>query len=158
MHNNKIYIQIEELLNDGLTNKKSGLPLREVKKKKAHKNDLRFDLRPIAYQIFSVDLYQINGISHGTALCLPSTIGEGIHKFPGSKHFVSWMGLAPDNKITGGKLISSRTLKGKNKLSLALRQAANAIGNTKDILLKNSSTELLIEKDKVPPLQLSPEN
>ena len=49
-----------------------------------------------------------------------------------SKHFCSWLRLAPNNKITGGKIISSRTPKGKNRLALALRQAANSIGNQKE--------------------------
>ncbi len=141
-------IQMEKLLNDGLTNKKSILPLEKVKKKKTHKNDLRFDLRSIAYQIFGVDLYQINGISNGTVLCLLSTIGEGIYKFPSSKHFVSWMRLAPNNKISGGKLLSSRTPKGRNKLSLALRQAANAIGNTKEHPLKRFFNRVAYRKGR----------
>ena len=49
--------------------------------------------------------------------------------FPTSKQFVSWLRLAPDKKVTGGKVISYRTKAGKNKLAEAFRHAANGIGN-----------------------------
>lgn len=117
---------------------------KDLKRKKGHKNDPSFDLRSIAQQITGVDLYQIDGINNGTVLC----IGTGIYKFPSAKHFVSWLGLAPNNKISGGKLLGSRTPKGRNKLSLALRQAANAVGNTKDPHLKNSSHELPTKREE----------
>lgn len=136
--------QIEMLLTNAQTN---GLaPLSGVKKKKPQKNDPGFDLRQIAYQIFGVDLYQIDGISHGTVLSILSTLGSGIHKFPSVKHFVSWLRLAPNNRISGGKRISSRTPKGKNQLTLALRQAANAIGNTKNHPLRKFFSRIAYKK------------
>jgi transposase len=46
-----------------------------------------------------------------------------------AKHFASWLRLVPNNKLSGGRLISSRTPKGKNVFAIALRQAANCIGN-----------------------------
>ena len=42
------------------------------------------------------------------------------------------MRLAPNNKISGGKVLSSKVPKGSNRLKIALRNAANAIGNLKD--------------------------
>ncbi|MFA5781588.1 MAG: transposase [Bacteroidales bacterium] len=53
-------------------------------------------------------------------------------KFPTAKHFCSWLGLAPNNKISGGKVLSSHTPKRKNRLAESLRNAANVIGNLKD--------------------------
>ena len=91
-----------------------------------------FDIQLQALNYFGVDLMEIPGVSHNTVLCLLTQMGHDIYKFPTSKHFCSWLRLAPNNKITGGKIISSRTPKGKNRLALALRQAANSIGNQKE--------------------------
>jgi len=57
---------------------------------------------------------------------------EGIKKFPTAKHFSSWLRIAPNNKVSGGKVLSSKVPKGSNRLKIALRNAANAIGNLKD--------------------------
>ncbi|MCH7408958.1 transposase [Belliella sp. DSM 111904] len=57
---------------------------------------------------------------------------EGIKKFKTAKHFASWLRLAPNNKVSGGKVLSSKVPKGSNRLKIALRNAANAIGNLKD--------------------------
>ncbi|WP_409021988.1 transposase [Dyadobacter sp. LHD-138] len=52
-----------------------------------------------------------------------------IHKFSIAKSFPCWLGLLPNNKISGGKLIGNRMLSGKNHIAKVLRQAANFIGN-----------------------------
>lgn len=54
--------------------------------------------------------------------------------FNSGKHFASWLGFAPNRKITGGKTMSSNTPKVKNPLSKAIRDAANAAGNSKSKL------------------------
>lgn len=97
------------------------------------------NLNQIAYQYFGgVDLMAIEGLSHSTVLSIMSEIGpEGFKKFPTSKQFVSWMRVAPNNKISGGKVLSSRIPKGSNRLKKALRQSANAIGNLKDTHLSD---------------------
>jgi transposase len=99
--------------------------------KNAPKN---IDLNLMAYQYFEgVDLMSIEGMSHATVLSIISEVGlEGIKKFPSAKHFASWLRLSPNNKISGGKVLSSRVPKGSNRLKIALRNAANAIGNLKD--------------------------
>jgi len=79
------------------------------------------------------DLLAIEGMSYSTVLALMSEIGiNGIKKFSSAKHFASWLRLAPNNKISGGKILSSKVPKGSNRLKIALRNAANAIGNLKD--------------------------
>lgn len=97
------------------------------------------DLNQMAFRYFDgVDLFAIEGVSHSTVLTIMSEIGpEGFHKFGSSKHFTSWLRLAPNNKISGGKLLSNRVPKGSNRLKIALRQAANAIGNLKDTHLSD---------------------
>lgn len=88
----------------------------------------------MAYQYFEgVDLMAIEGMSHATVLALISEVGlDGIKSFPTAKHFASWLRLAPNNKISGGKVLSSKVPRGSNRLKIALRNAANAIGNLKD--------------------------
>ena len=46
-------------------------------------------------------------------------------KWPSAKHFASWLGLSPNNRITGGKVISSKTKPSANRAAAALRMAAN---------------------------------
>jgi transposase len=98
--------------------------------KNAPKN---IDLNLTGYQYFEgVDLLAIEGFSHATLLTLMSEVGpDGIKKFPTAKHFASWLRLSPNNKVSGGKVLSNKIPKGSNRLKLALRNAANAIGNLK---------------------------
>ena len=103
--------------------------------KRINKNTPKdIDLNLKAYQMFEgTDLLAIEGMSHSTVLALMSEVGiEGIKKFPTAKHFCSWLRLAPNNKVSGGKVLSSKVPKGSNRLKIALRNAANAIGNLKD--------------------------
>jgi hypothetical protein len=123
--------------------------------KKAHKRinkntPKNIDLNLISYQYFDgVDLYAIEGFSHGTVLTLMSELGEsGILKFQNAPHFTSWLRLAPNNKISGGRILSSRTPKGSNRLKIALRQAANSIGNLKDTHLSNFFNRIAYRKGR----------
>lgn len=103
--------------------------------KRINKNTPKeIDLNLKSYQMFEgTDLLAIEGVSYSTVLALMSEVGiEGIRKFPTAKHFASWLRLAPNNKVSGGKLLSSKVPKGSNRLKIALRNAANAIGNLKE--------------------------
>lgn len=105
------------------------------KHKRVNKNTPKnIDLNLKSYQMFEgTDLLAIEGVSYSTVLALMSEVGfEGIKKFASAKHFCSWLRLAPNNKISGGKVLSSKIPKGSNRLKIALRNAANAIGNLKD--------------------------
>lgn len=106
-------------------------PLPKLKRKKHRKNQIKFDLSQMSYQYTGVDLFAIEGVSYNTIIALIAEVGHDINKFATAKQFVSWLRLAPNNKISGNKLISSRTPKGKNKLALALRQAANTVEQMK---------------------------
>ncbi len=108
--------------------------------KRVNKNAPKIkNLNQMAFQYFNgVDLFAIEGVSHATVLSVMSEIGpEGLQKFGSAKQFTSWLRLAPNNKISGGKVLSHRIPKGSNRLKIALRQAANAIGNLKDTHLSN---------------------
>jgi transposase len=103
--------------------------------KRINKNTPKdIDLNLKSYQMFEgCDLLAIEGMSYSTVLALMSEVGiEGIRKFKSAKHFASWLRLAPNNKVSGGKVLSSKVPKGSNRLKIALRNAANAIGNLKD--------------------------
>ena len=103
-----------------------------TKKQTKGKNQPRFNISLLSYQYYGVDLMAIESISSSTILALLSEIGDGIYRFRSAKAFASWLRLAPNNRISGGKTISSRTPKGSNKFALALRNAANTISNKKN--------------------------
>ncbi|MBK8710999.1 MAG: IS110 family transposase [Niastella sp.] len=97
------------------------------------------DLNQASYPYFGgVDLMKIEGLSHATVLTIMREVGlEGFKKFETAKQFASWLRLAPNNKISGGKVLSNKIPKGSNRLKIALRNAANAIGNLKDTQLSD---------------------
>ena len=72
-------------------------------------NAPRFDIRTHLYRMTGVDLTRIDGVDGFTALKVISEIGTDMTKWPSAKHFASWLGLSPNNRITGGKVISSKT-------------------------------------------------
>ncbi len=82
-------------------------------------------------------------------LTLMSEVGNGIHKFETAKQFASWLRLSPNNKISGGKVLSSKIPRGSNRLKIALRNAANAIGNLKDTALSNFFNRISHRKGRV---------
>ena len=119
--------------------------------KRVNKNALKgIDLNQAAYQYFGgVDLMKIEGLSHATILTIMSEVGpDGFAKFKTAKQFASWLRLAPNNKISGGKILSNRIQKGSNRLKIALRNAANSIGNLKDSHLANFFKRVLYRKGR----------
>jgi len=100
------------------------------KVRRLKKNDPDFNLQELTFQMSgAVDLGAIEGVGRSTIMTILSETGIDMGVFPTAKHFASWLHLSPNNKISGGKIISSRTFKAKNRLADALRHAANAIGN-----------------------------
>jgi transposase len=116
----------EELL--AMENKVPENPVR----KQLNRNSPSFNVRQLAFAHLKTDLFQIPGVSHSTVLCLLCNMGNDIKRFSSAKRFASWLRLVPNNKMSGGRLISSKTPKGKNTIALAFRQAANSIGNQKE--------------------------
>lgn len=124
---------LEEII-DNDDNKKQHVADKKPYKRK-NKNTIRgIDMAQISYQYFEgVDLMAIEGINDATIMVIISEIGlEGVKKFGTSKQFTSWLRLAPNNKISGGKVLSHHLPKGSNRLKIAFRLAANAIGNLKE--------------------------
>jgi transposase len=78
--------------------------------------------------IYGVNILSIYGISDISALQILAEAGTDMSKRPYDKHFVSWLNLCPNNKISGGKVISSRLSRKKpNAASQAFRMAANSL-------------------------------
>lgn len=101
-------------------------------KKRIQKNQPSFEIDKKAFQLFNgVNMMEIPGIGYSTLLVFMSEMGENISKFSSAKAFSSWLRLSPNKKITGGKVIGNNIRHGANVLSLALRSAANTIGNMK---------------------------
>jgi transposase len=93
-----------------------------------------FDLQTHLQRIMGTDLTQIDGVGILTAHKLFSEIGPDVSKFPTVKHFCSWLGLCPNNKISGGKILSSKTRPGSNRAAQALRIAAQTLWNSQTYL------------------------
>jgi transposase len=107
-----------------------GEPPKEKKKakKKKNKNTPAYNVRAYLQQIHGVDVLEIFGISEISALEILSETGTDLSRWPTGNHFVSWLNFCPNNKITGGKLISSMILKKTpNNAAQAFRAAANGL-------------------------------
>lgn len=133
------------------TPERSKLKTSEKPYKRLNKNAPSIkDFNQISYQYFNgVDVLAIEGVSHATVMSIMSKIGpDGFKKFPTARHFASWLRLAPNNKISGGKVLSSKVPKGSNRLKIALRQAANAIGNLKDTHLSDFFKRIAFRKGR----------
>ena len=86
-----------------------GTPAEQPRKSRIHGNAPRFDIRTHLYRMTGVDLTRINGVDGYTALKVIGEVGTGMTRWPTAKHFSSWLGLSPNNRVTGGRIISSRT-------------------------------------------------
>jgi len=97
-------------------------------KKKKNKGAPAFDIRSFLAGILGVDVLAIYGLSEISALEILAETGTDMSKWGSEKHFASWLNLCPNNKVSGGKLMSSRLLKKKpNAASQAFRMAANSV-------------------------------
>jgi transposase len=135
-------IEIEKAIRQSINTDENKKLLKTSNKphKRINKNAPKnFDLNQLSYQYFNgIDLMAIEGVSHSTVIALMSEVGyEGVKKFENPKQFSNWLRLSPNTKKTGGKVISSHLPKGSNRLKIALRNAANAIGNLKDTHLSD---------------------
>jgi transposase len=89
-----------------------------------------FDARGALHAILGVDLTQINGLGPSLALKLVGECGTNLAAWPSAKHFTSWLALAPHNKVSGGKVLSSKTRRTSNRAASLLRLAASTVGRT----------------------------
>jgi transposase len=98
------------------------------------RNAPKLDLRTQLFKMCGVDLTRIDGINVTTALAVISEIGTDMSRFPTVKHFACWLGLCPGTKISGGKVLSSKTKRVANRAAQALRMAAAALRSSQSAL------------------------
>lgn len=124
--------QYEASRNEGLIEpvaaKKETTDVKVPVKKKKDKNHPKFNVGEYLQRIHGVDVLAIYGISETGGLEILAETGTDFSKWESEAHFRSWLNLCPNNKISGGKLISSKLMKKKaNAASRAFRHAANAV-------------------------------
>lgn len=93
-----------------------------------------FNLSQQLFNLVGVDLTAIDGLSALTVQTILTEVGLDMSKFKTAKHFASWMGLAPNTKKSGGKVLKSRTPKVKNRAANAFRMAAQSVNRNKSAL------------------------
>jgi hypothetical protein len=96
-----------------------------LKKKKGNKP--QFDLRTGLFRMAGVDLTRIDSIDVMTATTILSEVGWDMSKWETEDHFVSWLRLCPDNRISGDKIVGKGRLPTKNRVSTALKMAASSL-------------------------------
>lgn len=125
---------------------------RAKKNYREDKLEFPYELRPIFFEIYGVDLTQLPGIGAGVLLSLICMVGTDLSPWPTAKHFVSWLGLAPINKESAGHCKSSSTRRIHNLLGNAFKMAAMAAKRTKTYIGRTArqlASRILPKKAKV---------
>lgn len=105
--------------------------------RKLKKGEIPCDVGAQAIRLFGVDLSAIPGVSTQVLATLLSEVGAAdtlLSHFPSAGHFASWLGLCPDNRQSGGRVLSSKTRRVANRLATALRLSAQALWQSKSQL------------------------
>ena len=102
--------------------------------KRRRKSQPGFDLAAELHRIMGVDLTRIDGIDVITAQVISSEIGPDFGAFPSENHFASWLTLAPQRDISGGKVIRHIPAAGRNRVANALRMAAQSLSRSNSYL------------------------
>ena len=110
------------------------LPLPAKSRRAARSTTPRFDLRTELYRILGTDLTQVPGLQTPTVFTLFAELGADLSAFPASDHFTSWLGVCPDNRISGGKVLSVKTRHVKHRVATALRLAAQSLSRSPSVL------------------------
>ena len=121
--------------NEPKTGTSASGPLNKAKRKhKPIANEPKIELAGLLERICGIDLTQVVGLNVLSVLLIVSEIGIDMSKWRSAKAFCSWLGLCPGNKISGGKVLDSRTRQVVNRVADALRLAAQSAGRTETCL------------------------
>jgi transposase len=101
--------------------------IRKCRLQKKKGNKPQFDLRTELFRLSGTDLTQIDGLDVMTATTILSEAGSDMSKWADENHFVSWLRLCPDNRISGDKVIGKGRLPTNNRASIALKMAASTL-------------------------------
>jgi transposase len=130
-------LKIEKILQETIMSQNGGVipkMAKKLKRKSTYKNDICIDVVNYLYMLTMVDIASvegITGISGVTALSIYAETGPDLSRFKDEKHFASWLGLAPNTKKSGGKVISSRVPKKKHYAGQVFRMAAMSMCHNK---------------------------
>ena len=86
-----------------------------------------------AWRFYGVDLSEVPGVGSSVLSVLMSELGTGgdvRRSFRSGEAFCSWLGLCPDNRISGGRVLKAKTRKVASRVSAALRLAAQAVSRS----------------------------
>ena len=104
----------------------SGTEFVRSKKQKQAKSNVSMDIEKYAFELWGVNAMKVPGISQNSLMKLIAELGSDFtKKFPDVKHFVSWANLVPNNKISGGHLLSSKIPKKKNPVGFVFKQCVD---------------------------------
>ena len=103
-------------------------------RRKPSPNEPRFDIRTSLFQLCAADISQLDGFGPYNGLRLISEIGIDMSPWRTERHFTSWLTLAPNNRVSGGRLLSSRTQPAANRAAAILRMAAMSLTRTQTAL------------------------
>lgn len=126
-------LQTKELTQDE-NNVETSDTKKRAKKSSYNRSPYNFNAPAEIKKITVADLTTIPGIDANTAMKLLSEIGTDMTRWPNVKAFASWLGLCPGNKVSGGKVLSSKTKPSDNRAAQALRMAASALYRSKTAL------------------------
>lgn len=110
-----------------------GAPPLPPARAKTQRHAPRLDLRGELYRILGVDLTAVPGFAT-SPLTLFAELGPHLRKFASAKAFASWLGLCPDNRISGGKVLSVKTRHVVHRVATALRMAAQSLQRSRSAL------------------------
>jgi len=119
------YLQQREDRTQGASLPEEKRKVRLQRKKKGNKP--QFDLRAELFRMTGTDLTQIDSIDVRSAMTILSEAGWDMSKWKTEDHFVSWLRLCPDNKISGDKIIGKGRLPTNNRATIALKMAASTL-------------------------------
>jgi transposase len=105
-----------------------------AEKRRHRPNHPNYDLRSHLYLTAGVDLTAVDGIDVLLAQDILAEVGTDMSKWQSEKHFASWLGLAPNNKSSAGKVFSRRTRSTRNRGATAFRLAAQAASHSQSAL------------------------
>jgi transposase len=101
------------------------------KKGKPRKNQFEVPIGPALKALTGIDLCKIPGLQEVSVVEFIAETGIDIKKWPGLNCFSAWLNLAPNTKITGGRIISSKMMKKKNRAGQTLRMSASTLYSNK---------------------------
>jgi transposase len=128
---------LEQYLQDR-DDRSQGAPLPEERRKGRQRrkkgNAPQFDLRSELFRMSGADLTEIDGVDVMTATTILRETGWDMSRWEDESHFVSWLRLCPDNRISGDKIIGKGRLPTNNRASIALRMTASTLRTSQTYL------------------------